>query len=135
VLVETHETAGGLPTFYDVSKPARPRRLGQLSIPGATQPVAEGTSPFMNGVHDPDVSKSRAFFSWYSQGVVAADITRPARPTVLAQFLPSPAADPNHRLCPSGSCRVVWGVAIAGRYVLASDMVSGLYVLQLERRR
>ena len=88
----------------------------------------------MNGVHDPDVSKNRVFFSWYQQGVVAADITKPARPTVLAQFLPSPAADPNNRLCPAGSCRVVWGVAIAGRYVLASDMVSGLYVLELENK-
>ena len=135
LLVETHETGGGLPTFYDVSNPARPRRLGQFSIPAASVPVPEGSSPFMNGVHDPDVSKSTAFFSWYTQGVVAADITHPARPTVLAQFLPSPAADPNDRLCPGGGCRVTWGVAIAGRYVLASDMVSGLYVLQLEPRK
>ncbi|MGZ8694605.1 MAG: LVIVD repeat-containing protein [Gaiellaceae bacterium] len=134
VLVETHETGGGLPTFYDVSKPARPRRLGQLSIPAATQPVPEGSSPFMNGVHDADVSKNRAFFSWYQQGVIAADISKPSRPAVLAQFLPFPAADPNNRLCPAGACRVVWGVAIAGPYVLASDMVSGLYVLQLEKK-
>ena len=75
------------------------------------------------------------FFSWYQQGVIAADISRPSRPTVLAQFLPSPAADPKNRLCPAGACRVVWGVAIAGRYVLASDMVSGLYVLELEARQ
>ena len=133
VLVETHETGGGLPTFYDVSKPARPRRLGQLWIPAASQPVPEGSSPFMNGVHDPDVSGNQAFFSWYTQGVIAADISKPSRPTVLAQFLPSPAADPNDRLCPGGGCRATWGVAIADRYVLASDMLSGLYVLQLEK--
>jgi hypothetical protein len=134
VLVETHETGGGLPTFYDVAKPTRPRRLGQLWIPAAAQPVPDGVSPFFNGVHDPDVVKNRAFFSWYSQGVVVADITKPSKPTVLAQFLPSPAADPNNRLCPSGGCRATWGVAIAGPYVLASDMISGLYVLQLENR-
>jgi hypothetical protein len=89
----------------------------------------------MNGVHDPDVTKSRAFFSWYLQGVVAADITRPAHPAVLAQFLPSPAPDPSNPLCPGGGCRATWGVAIAGPYVLASDMLSGLYVLQLEKRQ
>jgi hypothetical protein len=135
VLVETHETGGGLPTFYDVSSPAQPRRLGQLSIPAASQPVPEGSSPFMNGVHDPDVTKTRAFFSWYRQGVIAADISKPSRPKVLAQYLPSPAPDANNRLCPGGGCRATWGVAIAGRYVLASDMLSGLYVLQLEKRQ
>jgi hypothetical protein len=134
VLVETHETTGGLPTFYDVANPARPRRLGELWIPAASLPVPEGSSPFMNGVHDPDVSKTRAFFSWYRQGVIAADISRPAHPTVLAQYLPAPARDPKNRLCPGGGCRATWGVAIAGRYVLASDMISGLYVLELEKR-
>jgi hypothetical protein len=53
---------------------------------------------------------------------------------VLAHFLPSPAADANNRLCPAGSCRAVC-VGIVGSYVLASDMVSGLYVLQLEPRQ
>jgi hypothetical protein len=88
----------------------------------------------MNGVHDPDVSGTRAFFSWYSQGVLAADITTPAKPRVLAQFLPPLHADPHETLCRAGPCRVVWGVALDRGYVLASDMLSGLYVLKLERR-
>jgi hypothetical protein len=134
VLVETHETDGGLPTFYDISAPARPRRLGQLSIPGARRPAPAGMRGFMNGVHDPDVSGTRAFFSWYSQGVVAADIARPGRPRVIAQFLPPARGDGGGSLCRTAPCRAVWGVALDRGYVLASDMVSGLYVLKLERR-
>ena len=134
LLVETHETLGGLPTFFDVSTPERPKRLGALAIPAASQPPPAGQSTFMNGVHDPDVSGTRAYFSWYSQGVLAADISNPARPKVLAQYLPPLHADPLATLCRSGPCRTVWGVALGRGYVLASDMVSGLYVLKLEPR-
>jgi hypothetical protein len=134
LLVETHETYGGLPTFFDVSKPARPKRVGELALPAAARPAPSGQSVFMNGVHDPDVSGTRAFFSWYSQGVLATDITAPAKPRVLAQFLPPLHADPHETLCRAGPCRVVWGVALDRGYVLASDMLSGLYVLKLERR-
>jgi hypothetical protein len=134
LLVETHETDGGLPTFFDVANPARPRRLGELAIPAAARPAPRGETVFFNGVHDPDVSGQRAFFSWYSQGVLVADILNPAKPRVLAQYLPPLHADPRETLCSQGPCRVVWGVALDRGYVLASDMVSGLYVLKLERR-
>jgi hypothetical protein len=133
LLLETHETDGGLPTFFDVSNPGSPRRLGELAIAAASRPAPAGTTVFMNGVHDPDVIGTRGFFSWYSQGVLAADIAHPEHPRVLAQFLPPPHTDPQERLCQS-ACRVVWGVALDRGYVLASDMLSGLYVLKLERR-
>jgi hypothetical protein len=135
LLVETHETYGGLPTFFDVSHPAHPKRLGELAIPAAALPAPAGETVFFNGVHDPDVNGTRAFFSWYSQGVLAADITNPAKPRVVAQYLPPLHADAHEILCPQGPCRVVWGVALDRGYVLASDMVSGLYVLKLEPRR
>jgi hypothetical protein len=135
LLVETHETFGGLPTFYDVSDAARPRRLGGFAVAAATRPAPPGMSVFANGVHDPDVSGARAFFSWYSQGVLAADITKPGKPRLLAQYLPPPRDDPHDTLCSAGPCRVVWGVALDRGYVLASDMLSGLYVLKLEPRR
>ena len=134
LLVETHETEGGLPTFFDVSDPGQPRRLGQLALPAASRPAPGGTSAFMNGVHDADVTGSRAFFSWYSQGVLAADAAAPARPRLLAQFLPPLRADPQRALCRAAPCRIVWGVALDRGYVLASDMLSGLYVLKLERK-
>ncbi|MFN2470032.1 MAG: LVIVD repeat-containing protein [Gaiellaceae bacterium] len=133
LLIETHETAGGVPHFFDVSNPARPRRLGSLRIAAAGRPAPFGARSLMNGVHDADVRGKRAFFSWYTQGVVAADITRPARPRVIAQWLPPVGADEHGALCQSGACRAVWGVATSGDYVLASDLVTGLWVLKLER--
>jgi hypothetical protein len=134
LLVETHETFGGLPTFFDVSNPARPKRLGELALAAASRPAPAGATAIMNGVHDPDVSGTRAFFSWYSQGVLATDIAKPGKPRVLAQFLPPLRADPQQTLCRSAPCRVVWGIALDRGYVLASDMLSGLYVLKLEPR-
>jgi hypothetical protein len=72
-----------------------------------------------------------AYFSWYSQGVVAADVANPANPRFLARFLPPQAADRESLLCPGKRCTAVWGVDVAGQYVVASDLVSGLWVLRL----
>ncbi len=74
---------------------------------------------------------NRAYFSWYSRGVVAADISNPRKPKLLAQYLPPKTADPDHVMCDSGSCRMVWGVYATKDYVLASDMLSGLWILRL----
>jgi hypothetical protein len=134
VLIETHETRSGVPVFFDVSNAQRPRRLGELRLPATSRPVPAGNRPFANGVHDARVRGNRAYFSWYSQGVLAVDITRPGRPRVLAQFLPPLRDDPGDANCKDVSCRIVWGVSIYGDYVLASDMLSGLYVLKLEAR-
>jgi hypothetical protein len=86
---------------------------------------------FTNGVHDPKVIGNRAYFSWYSRGVVVADISNPRKPKLVAQYLPTKAPDPDHALCRSAACRLVWGVYATKSYVLASDMVSGLWVLRL----
>ena len=135
VLIETHELRGGVPTFYDVSRPAAPKRLGSLVLPATTRAVRPPLASFANGVHDPKAIGNRAYFSWYAQGVVVADITRPARPRVIAQWLPPKTRDPGQSMCRGTSCRMVWGVFVQGEYVLASDIVSGLWVLALERRR
>ena len=135
LLVETHEIEAGVPTFYDISNPRAPKRRGSLVLPATTRPAPEGTPAFANGVHDPKVRGNRAFFSWYAQGVVVADIGKPAKPRVLAQWLPPKASDGRGGMCGNTACRMVWGVALMGDYVLASDMLSGLWVLKLERRR
>ena len=126
VLIETHETPDGHPTLYDISNPAHPKKLSNFRLPGRV--TGEG---FTNGVHDPKVLANRAYFSWYSRGVVAADISNPRKPKLLAQYLPPKTADPDHVMCNSGSCRMVWGVYATKDYVLASDMLSGLWILRL----
>ena len=87
--------------------------------------------PFSSSVHDAKVRGTRAYFSWYTNGVLVADISRPARPRLLARFLPRPSADPEGSICDAGPCRQVWGVALSGESVLASDMVSGLWIFRV----
>ena len=118
ILVETHEAPRpAVPAIYDISNPARPRHLADVRLPGYVPAHDAGV---LGGVHDPKVVGNRAYFSWYRQGVVVADISNPARPRVVARYRP-------------GSKPVVWGVYVLKNWILASDMNSGLWVLRLRR--
>jgi hypothetical protein len=139
LLVETHETDGGTPTFFDVSNARRPRLLGRLELPESL--LAEGRRErigTVNGlsladsVHDAKLAGETAYFSWYRQGIVAADVSDPAAPQVLARFLPPEARDREKLFCPGQACTAFWGVyAMPDGTVLASDMLGGLWVLRL----
>jgi hypothetical protein len=84
-------------------------------------------------VHDPKVRGNRAYFSWYQRGVVAADISNPRKPRLIARYVPPAATDEEHVLCGSEpACTLVWGVYPMNGYVLASDILSGLWVLRLK---
>jgi hypothetical protein len=136
LLIETHETARGRATFFDISSPARPRRLSELSLPRRLFAAgARAPRPFVfaDSVHDPKIARRLAFFSWYRQGVVAVDARNPHRPRLIARFLPRVASDPEDLVCAEQACRAVWGVYVTRKYVLASDIVGGLWVLKLER--
>ena len=87
-----------------------------------------------DSVHDPKVAGKLAFFSWYAQGVVVFDISNPRRPRFVTRFLPARGRDGHGLLCPGSRCRAVWGVFPMAKYVLASDINSGLWVLRLSRR-
>ena len=130
VLIETHETYSGYPTFFDISNPRRPRKLSDFRLPGSGG--GGSGAAFSASVHDARVIGNRAYFSWYQRGVVAADISRPGRPRLIASFLPRPSADADAVLCrPGERCTMTWGVYAERNYVLASDMISGLWVLRL----
>ncbi len=124
VLIETHENAGGRPYFFDISNPRRPRLLSKFG------PYAPGGEGFSTGVHDPKVRGNRAYFSWYSRGVLVADISNPRRPRQVARFVPSATPDAGQLFCKT-PCTMTWGVFPTGSYVLASDIVSGLWVFRL----
>ena len=139
LLIQTHETQNGRPVLYDVSRPTRPVRLAEVRLPssvlaaGRRQPAAARHDAFSlrDSVHDPKIRGNRAFFSWYGQGVVLADIANPRKPRFLARFLPRATPDHGEMLCEGHSCRSVWGVYVDGDVVYASDMLSGLWVLRL----
>lgn len=121
LLIETHETLGGIPMIYDISDPANPQELSHVHKEGS-----EETS-----VHDPKLRAGRAYFSWYEHGVVVADVSRPRSPQVIGTYMPTDMT-PNPDFCDfEGGCVEVWGVFVLGDLILASDMNSGLYVLRI----
>ena len=135
ILIETHETEHGRPDVYDISKPSRPRRLAVVRLPTRLRPGGSFTGlALADSVHDPKVVGSLAYFSWYAQGVALFDLSKPGRPRFLARFRPPPERDRHGLLCAGAACTAVWGVFPTARYVLASDLNSGLWVLRLSRR-
>jgi hypothetical protein len=133
LMIETHERDGGRPSFWDVSNPHHPRLLSVFHAPERLVAAAKarGAAGFATGVHDPKIVGNRAYFSWYGLGVLVADISNPRHPRFLAQFLPPPTRDPDNEFCPKARCTYTWGVFATKKYVLASDMVGGLWVFRV----
>jgi len=135
VLIETHETNGGRPSFWDISNPRKPRLLSVFKPPARLVAAAKsrGASGFTLGVHDPKIIGTRAYFSWYALGVLVVDISNPRHPRFLAQFLPPASRDPENEFCANKSCTYTWGVYPTQKYVAAADMVGGLWVFRPPR--
>jgi hypothetical protein len=133
LMIETHETEGGRPSFWDVSHPSKPRLLAVFTPPKRLVAAAKrrGAAGFTLGVHDAKILGTRAYFSWYALGVLVADISHPRHPRFVAQFLPPPGRDPGREFCPGNRCSYTWGVFAGRRYSVASDMVGGLWVFRV----
>jgi hypothetical protein len=133
VLIETHETTGGRPSFWDVSNPRRPRLLSVFKPPRRLVDAARrtGAAGYALGVHDPKVLGTRAYFSWYGLGVLVVDISHPRRPRFVAQFLPPPSPDPESEFCAGARCTYTWGVFPERKFALAADIVGGLWVFRI----
>jgi hypothetical protein len=135
VLIETHETNGGRPSFWDISNPRRPRLLSVFKPPARLVANAKkrGAGGFTLGVHDPKIIGTRAYFSWYALGVIVVNIANPRHPKFVAQFLPPSTPDPGNEFCAKKSCTYTWGVYPTRKYVAAADMVGGLWVFRPPR--
>jgi len=132
VMIETHETNGGRPSFWDISNPRKPRLLSVFKPPARLVKEAKtrGAGGFTLGVHDPKIIGNRAYFSWYALGVIIVDISNPRHPRFVAQFLPPPTRDPENEFCAKQSCTYTWGVYPTRKYVAAADMVGGLWTFR-----
>jgi hypothetical protein len=128
VLLETHELEHGRPVVWNVADPAHPVRLATVRLPARVRPGGSATG-LGDSVHDPKVLGRYAYFSWYGQGVALFDLRRPSKPRFVTRFRPPLSRDRHGLICPGESCTAVWGVFPTKRYVLASDMSSGLWVL------
>ncbi len=116
----------------DESDPAHPVQVGEfhtqhsfgLSDPGAGDYV----------IHNPLVVGSDVYLSWYTDGVRVVSTKDPRNPTEVAYFVPPAAQNPvkpAQRNTLTNTTQV-WGVAYepSTRLVYASDMNSGLWILQ-----
>jgi hypothetical protein len=132
VMIETHETNGGRPSFWDISNPRKPRLLSIFKPPARLVAEAQqrGATGFTLGAHDPKIIGKRAYFSWYALGVIIVDISKPRHPRFLGQFLPPPTRDPENEFCAKQSCTYTWGVYPTKKYVVAADMVGGLWTFR-----
>ena len=133
-LLETHETLHGRPVVWNVADPAHPVRLATVRLPYRLSPNGAFTGlPLDDSVHDPKAAGRYAYFSWYGQGVALFDLKSPRKPRFLMRFQPPPGRDRHGLLCPGDTCTAVWGVYVMPRYVLASDLNTGLWVLSRPR--
>lgn len=122
------EQAWGYARIFDSSRPSSPRQIGTFKMPSTTQfppPVGDYT------VHDPKVRGSSLYLSYYSEGVVVTDISRPANPRFVAQFVPEASEDPFGLFNPGVAFPFIWGVFPTQNFVLASDINNGLWIFQV----
>ena len=128
------ETAWGFQRIWDVGDPGRPRSVGRFatesSVPGRDGRIRrDGFYSVHNNVFVGDVE----VVSWYSDGVRIVDLSRPERPRAVGLFVPPPRRDPQgYWVAPNGNRRfpLVWGVAVSGGLVYASDINSGLWIFR-----
>ena len=96
-------------------------------------PHAYGEHPTPTGswsVHNTEVLGNRAYSSWYSNGVVAIDLSDPTRPRWAGQFVP--ATSNRHANSLGRGPAEMWGVSIDPEtsIVYASDMRTGLWIVR-----
>jgi hypothetical protein len=88
------------------------------------------TPPGSWSVHNTEVRGNRAYSAWYSNGIVAIDVSNPLAPQRVGQFVPpSNARHANSLGVGPGE---MWGVAIDPEtgIVYGSDMRTGLWIVQ-----
>ena len=104
-------------------------QVGEFSdLPNVKGPI--DPPPGVWEIHNTEVLRNRAYSSWYSNGIVALDITHPKHPFRVGQFVPPPSDAFEDFFGPPFP--MVWGVAIdpATRIIYASDMRSGLWIVR-----
>jgi hypothetical protein len=124
------ETAWGYGHIFDISDKANPVELATLKLPSTHQFPPPAPGDFT--IHDPKVVGNTLFTSWYTEGVVIWDISKPAQPALIGQFIPPERAeDPLGVFFPGEEFVEIWGVDPHRNFVLASDMNTGLWTFRV----
>ena len=73
-------------------------------------------------MHNIIVRGSRAYLSWYFEGIRVVDFSQPSAPREIAAFIPDPAET---------SPGLFWGVYVHKDMILGSDILGGLFILKM----
>ncbi|MFD1357903.1 LVIVD repeat-containing protein [Fictibacillus halophilus] len=111
---EGYEQAYGYTRIFNIKDKAEPKLLSEFKTE-LVDDVQYGLT-FANTVHDPKVQGNTLYLSHYGGGVRSVDISDPSKPVEIGKYIPEKSN--------------IWGVDVAGDYVYASDMGTGLKVLQ-----
>lgn len=115
--------------IWDYSDEENPVLASEFDTRCSFDPTHEDCDPRGTySVHNTIVERDRAYFSWYSDGVLALDISDPYDPVETARY--SPGGDEFEEQ--NGGIQDVWGIyKEPGKpWIYASDRNSGLYVLK-----
>jgi hypothetical protein len=125
---------------WNVSRPARPRMIGEYKIFQNTQPFQgsigddAATEQFTSySSHNPTLTRNLALDSWHSGGLQAIDISDPGAPVQAGWFSPTPelsVAVEDPALSRGPNKVVIWSYPIIrDGLVYVVDIRNGLYVL------
>jgi len=148
VLFTDHATAQGIASAGSATLQAQQPSWGFLRVFDATsgdQVAKFDALPNVHAlpepagfwsIHNNEVVGNRSYASWYSNGVVALDLSplnlaTPADPVEVGQFLPAGGTSKVPGFIPNG-VPVVWGVAIrpSDKAIFVSDVSSGLWIVR-----
>ena len=123
------DTPWGGVRIWDYRDPAEPKLVSTFDTTCSADPKDPSCAPGGTyTVHNVVVRGMKAYLSWYSEGVLVLDISRPAQPRLVARYSDSSPAFQEQ----NGGPQDVWGIYLAqgSRRIYASDRNGGLYVLQ-----
>jgi hypothetical protein len=133
-----HGCPWGWTRLVDIKNAAKPKVVSEYKLPQNEEslcPPQDAIHPTTSfAAHNPTLTENIAFITWHSGGLQAVDISNPAKPTALAEFVADPVIpilqeDP---ILSSGGDKVVaWSYPIIKDGLLYFvDVRNGLYVMR-----
>lgn len=114
----------------DISDPAYPEIVSRFRLPENRCDDLPGPPGGTFTPHNPLVVGDVALVSWYAAGVQAVDMSDPATPARLGQFVPQAIEDGPRSLLGSYPVQMFSYPIVSDGVIYVADSVGGLYVLR-----
>jgi hypothetical protein len=114
----------------DISDPAYPEIISRFRLPENRCQNLPGPPGGTFTPHNPLVVGNMALVSWYGAGVQAVDLSDPAAPARLGQFVPQGVEDAPRTILSSYVIQMFSYPIVRDGLIYVVDSVGGLYVLR-----